>query len=584
MIKPSIMMKKPFIRVSMIVALSLFSGASANTLATVTKNSSTIGSAGIGDSIFPMEGNGGIDVQHYDLNIQWDDKTGKLDANARLKIKSTQVLSKFNLDFHGLKISSIRVNNQKSTFAREKDELTITLPTLVKKGDIFNVSIAYAGKPSDVNDSVTVGWETLKEGVAALSEPISAKNWFPNNNHPKDKATYAFTITVPKTYDVVANGIPSKTIEKESTKTFHFETREPLASYLTMISIGHYDLEKLEAKDGTPIYNYYYKGMSEELKKPFENQTKILAFFSEIFGTYPFASAGVIVNSGESILAYETQTRPLFGTPTNERMVAHEIAHQWFGNVVSLSDWKETWLKEGFATYASALWFEHLHGKKTMDTWVKGSFESLMGIQYFPRIGLGKVFKIFEVKDKNLTAKQVETLINFGTKGKTDTKELKTALALVPTTGISIFKLDPIFTEISFKNFKLRFAEYINFMAIVDDRSNNDSRPFDEVIALIASAPENVNTLDQIYSSGVYTRGALAIHALRIKVGDEKFFSILKAYFKRFKNSDAGSKEFTTLANEVSGENLDTFFKQWLEDKMLPDIPEYGLYKETYAK
>ena len=87
-----------------------------------------------------------------------------------------------------------------------------------------------------------------------------------------------------------------------------------------------------------------------------------MAFFSEKFGPYPFASAGIVSSQGESILAYETQTRSFFGTPTSEQMLAHEIAHQWFGDLVSLDEWKESWLKEGFATYSSALWFEHKQG------------------------------------------------------------------------------------------------------------------------------------------------------------------------------------------------------------------------------
>jgi len=104
-----------------------------------------------------------------------------------------------------------------------------------------------------------------------------------------------------------------------------------------------------------------------------------------------------------------------------------------------------------------------------------------------------------------------------------------------------------------------------------------------ELVAMLGEAPRDVHSLDQIYSSGVYSRGALAIHALRTKVGDEKFFNIIQSYFKKYKNSHANSIDFEAIATEVSGENLDDFFHSWLEAKLIPDIPEYGIYKKNYA-
>ncbi len=543
----------------------------------------TVGSVSIGDSIFTTEGNGGIDVKHYDLSVKWDDKTGNIDATAILNISTAQKLSAFSLDLHGLKISSLIIDGKSAKFSRKKDKLMIVLPKTVEKNSDFKLEVNYAGKPSFDEESVTLGWEKVEEGARALSEPNSAKNWFPCNNHPQDKASYAFHISVPKSYDVVANGIPSKSTEAQSLKTYNFETREPMASYLTMVAIGHYDLEQLEAKDGTPIYNYYYKGMKEKDKKVFGNEADIMAFFSEKFGAYPFASAGIIASKGGSILAYETQTRSFFGTPTSEKMLAHEIAHQWFGNLVSLSQWKESWLKEGFATYSSALWFEHKQGKSFMDAWVKGAYESMMGIQKLPKEGLANLFKVFQMKERTLNVKEVTALITLGTEGKTDAEELKKALAHIPKKGISSYKLDSVLKEVNFPYFDLTFKEYGEFIDIISGEKSENKFSFEEMIVLLASPPRSVNSLDQIYSAGAYTRGALAIHSLRLEVGDEKFFAILKAYFKQYKNSHADSSDFEALATQVSGENLNDFFKVWLEDKLIPDMPAYGLYKKNYA-
>jgi hypothetical protein len=178
----------------------------------------------------------------------------------------------------------------------------------------------------------------------------------------------------------------------------------------------------------------------------------------------------------------------------------------------------------------------------------------------------------------------VTKLIDMGTKGKTEAESLKRALAHIPKEGISSYKLDAVFNEMSFPYFDLTFNNYVDFMGIISGEKPNNSISFDDLVAALGEAPRDVQTLSQIYSSGVYSRGALAMHALRIKVGDTTFFNILRAYFKRYKNAHANSIDFEAIATEVSGENLDDFFKAWLEDKLIPDIPKYGLYKKNYAK
>ena len=545
---------------------------------------STIGAKSIGDTIFTTEGNGGIDVAHYDLNLTWDDKTNGITAKAIIDIESTKKLSAFSLDFHDLNITSLLIDGKPAKFSREKDKLLITLPKFLEKGSNFSVQVEYHGVPSEATNSVSPGWARTKEGVRALSEPNGAKNWFPCNNHPRDKARYSFHIAVPKGYDVVANGMPQESTSHEDMQSFHFTTREPMASYLTMIAIGHYDRELLKTESAIPIYNYYYKGMEEKDKEVFKHQADMLTFFSEIFGAYPFASAGIVASKGESILAYETQTRPFFGTPASEQMLAHELSHQWFGNMVSLDEWKESWLKEGFATYAAALWFEHQQGSEAMKRWVKGTFESLMGIQKLPKENLSKMFKAFEIKERKLNKEEVKKLIELGTKGKTDKTALKKALAHVPKEGISNYKVEVAFKEMDFPYFDLTFNQYAIFINTLSGKPNDNTISFEDLVANLGEAPRAVNSMEQIYSSGVYARGALAIHALRTKVGDATFFKILQSYFKRYKNSHANSVDFENIAKEISGKNLDNFFHAWLEGKMIPDIPEYGLFKKNYAK
>jgi len=194
------------------------------------------------------------------------------------------------------------------------------------------------------------------------------------------------------------------------------------------------------------------------------------------------------------------------------------------------------------------------------------------------------MLKAFEMKERNLNTTEVKKLIDLGTKGKTDKAELEKALAHVPENGISSYKLDAVFKEMTFPYFDLTFNKYVEFMNIISGKPSDNSITFEDLVSNLAEAPRDVHSMVQIYSSGVYARGALAIHALRTKVGDKMFFNILRTYFTRYKNSHANSNDFEAIATEVSKENLDDFFKAWLEDKIIPDIPKYGLYKKNYAK
>jgi hypothetical protein len=265
-------------------------------------------------------------------------------------------------------------------------------------------------------------------------------------------------------------------------------------------------------------------------------------------------------------------------------MLAHEIAHQWFGDLVSLDEWKENWIKEGFATYASVLWLAHKNGKGVLDSWVKNTYESLMGIEKLPKTGLGKIFRAFEYKERLLSKKEVTQLIKLGAGDTPNTSELAKALSLIPKEGISNYKLDTVFGAMSFPYFSLTFHQYNIFMDIISGTPQLKELTFEKIIETLASAPRDVHGLDKMYSSGVYMRGALSMHALRMKIGDDKFFTLLKRYFKKYKDSYAASDDFEALAQEVTGEKLKPFFKAWLEDKLIPNMPQYGLFKKDYKK
>ena len=350
----------------------------------------TSGSAGVGDSLYPLLGNGGYDVEHYTLDLDVTDiETSNLDAVTTIEAQATQDLSSFNLDFVGFEIASITVDGEAAAFSRDGGELTIAPTDSLNSGENFAVEIAYSGSPevvSSVSDlggeAIPVGWNSFTGGSYVLGEPNGAENYYPVNNHPLDKATYTFRVTTPKPYEVAANGILEETIDNGDTNTYVFEARDPMAGYLSTVNIySGFNTETQTSANGVQVRNYFAEGIPEEQLEAFELQPAMIDYFSEIFGAYPFEVYGsVVVNTPINVGALETQTLSIFGieavtSPGLESIVAHELAHQWFGNSLSLSDWGDIWLNESFATYAEGLWIEESQGgTEALNSWVQGQF------------------------------------------------------------------------------------------------------------------------------------------------------------------------------------------------------------------
>ncbi len=374
-------------------------------------------------------------------------------------------------------------------------------------------------------------------------------------------------------------------MDNGTTQRFTFVADDPLVTYLATVNIDRFVVEKLEGPKGLPIVNYYFTGATEKEKAPFKRYPEMVQFFSEKFGDYPFATAGNIMISTKMGIALETQTRAVFGNPTSEVTVVHELAHQWFGDYVSIVAWNEIWLKESFSRYCEGLWQEHLSGTEAMNSWIKDHFESMMGLQKFPRQGWPEILDFFTIEDTKLTAEQFKEIIELATKGKTKSDELANALALVPEQGLSNRKLDLVLAKISFEYFDLTFSEFARLNSLLagkDPDKQKDIPDFDGMVKMLAEPPVGLNNQGHMYNPGFYTRGALAMHVLRIKVGDDLFFKILQTYFSRFGGGSAGSDDFINIAKEVSGQDLDPLFDAWLRDEMMPDIPELGLYKDSY--
>ncbi|WP_328868242.1 M1 family metallopeptidase [Streptomyces sp. NBC_00304] len=339
-------------------------------LTAVPSAATTGGGSGVGDPYFPDDGNPGYDVSHYDVRVAYDPaRPGHLDGDTTVTATATDRLDRFHLDLEGFQVGSVTVDGVpvRSVTRSGAHELVITPAGLIAKGAKFAVRVRYSGKP------VGESWHRLTNGgVSVTGEPHSATAWYPANDHPSDKATFRLSATVPDTWTVIGNGRPGPTTSPaKGRKTFRWYEDKPLATYLSTLAIDKFTVHTSKLADGTPVINAYSPGAvidpESEALLP-----EIIGFLASKFGPYPFSSAGGIVINGEADaggngpLALETQSRPTYSGMMFDASMVHEYAHQWFGDSVSFSDWRDGCIAECVAQYANQLWEEK--GGADLDT------------------------------------------------------------------------------------------------------------------------------------------------------------------------------------------------------------------------
>ena len=323
----------------------------------------------LGDPYAPELGNTGYDVLRYDmaLAIEPSDRFLKNDITITA-VATLPNLGQLSLDFVGFEIERVAINGAPVPFSRDGPKLWITPTTPLTLGEQFDITISYQGTPTLEPSPYVVFLNGLgmrfaeDETVYVLSEPDGARYWFPNNDHPRDKATYQMAITVPAGKTAVSNGlllVDGQAAELPSGapgETFVWAHTDPMASYLAVVAVGEYDRIESVTASGIPIRHYVFPEERAAFETAVGVTDEALSWLSERLGPYPFEAIGFVTASVPSA-SLETQTMVLLSTNMlNETTVIHELVHMWFGNHVSLDTWAEMWRNEGFAVYFSLLW------------------------------------------------------------------------------------------------------------------------------------------------------------------------------------------------------------------------------------
>lgn len=322
------------------------------------------------DPYAPQSGDTAYDVESYDLALSYRVRTNRLEGVATVSGIAREALSSFALDLVGLRTNRVRVDGAPVRFSAGPRVLRVTPGRTIAAGERFAVEVTYGGAPAPRRSRWgTVGWEELTDGALVAGQPIGAPTWFPCNDRPDARARMRMEITVDDGYTVAATGAAGATTRRGGRVTTTFVSGVPTATYLAAVHVGRYRTRPLVGSgDGVvpPVTVTAPPALTAAADRAFATVPEMLRLFDRLFGPYPQEACSLVVTADELEIPLEAQGLAVFGmnhlVPAAQRLVAHELAHQWFGNSVGLARWSDIWLNEGFACYAEWLWSEESGG------------------------------------------------------------------------------------------------------------------------------------------------------------------------------------------------------------------------------
>lgn len=325
----------------------------------------------------------GIDVQHYDFQLALSDTSDRIEGTATLRVRiATDTLSAIRLDLmgpptrpggEGMNVSQVAEDGREVDFAHENNLLRLR-PGSLESGQTRSFVISYAGVPTD---GLIIG--TNRHGARTFfgdNWPHRARHWLPVVDHLSDKATVEFRVTAPAEYEVVSNGELVTDSTAGTQRLTHWRTEVPLPPKVMVIGGADFAVDTVTAVDGVPVQSWVYPPDRAEGFEDLGQAPDILRFFEETFGPYPYEKLANVQSTTryggmENAAAIFYSEEAVADGEDDEALIAHEIAHQWFGNTVTEADWPHLWLSEGFATYLTGLYLEHAYGPERLQAYMR---------------------------------------------------------------------------------------------------------------------------------------------------------------------------------------------------------------------
>jgi aminopeptidase N len=327
--------------------------------------------ASIGDPLFPGLGNGGYDVQHYDLRLTYPRKDPKqtITGSVTITARATRDLPALDLDARGGSgIGDVTVDGSAARFTVRGQELAITPTRSIPRGRPFTVVVRHFTATPTAPNARNLGAASFlanRDGTVLAGQPNTMHQFFPCNDHPSDKAAFDVTIDAPAGWTAVANGdLLGERASSRGRTLWHYREDQPMATELVQVAVGAYTVVQRGSVNNVAVRDVVPTRLAGQLLPALEVQPRQIRWMVGKVGPYPFGSYGSLVVDGRLGFSLETQTLSIHDsrlvTAPNVSAVngvlLHELAHQWFGDSVSPAQWSDVWLNEGHATWYQELW------------------------------------------------------------------------------------------------------------------------------------------------------------------------------------------------------------------------------------
>ncbi|MHB1556297.1 MAG: M1 family metallopeptidase [Isosphaeraceae bacterium] len=427
----------------------------------------------------------GVDVLHYAFRIALRDEVDEIEGTTTIDVRFLEAgICRFTLDLasaakgKGMTVSTVTAQGAPATFEHRDDRLGIAVEPASKAGERRSFTVAYRGIPTA---GLRIGKNLHGERTFFSDNwPDQAHRWLPMVDHPSDKATSEFHVTAPSRYQVVSNGLlQEETDLGDGRRLTHWKQSVPIATWLTALGVAQFASHHAGPVRGIPLETWVFHQDRERAVPAHENVARrVLEFYIEHVGPFPYEKLGGVQAAGlgggmELASAIFYGERNILGRGVDS-LVAHEVAHQWFGDAVTERDWDHIWLSEGFATYFALLFLEHDRGRDAFVAGLKRSREIVLATEK--------------------------------------------------------------------RNPKL---------AVIHD---------------------NLTNTRQILNRLVYEKGGWFLHMLRGRVGTMKFWNGIREYYRRHRDGNVSTDDFRRVIEETSGQDLASFFHQWLKRPGSPEI------------